>query len=102
MLHAIATAFFRPGGPYLYVRLVPASYAISAIARLIPVKSKQVPGYRPRFPAVVWYGGTTLVTLVVVACAFLLSQASGPAQRPAAALGPARPLATPLPQVRAG
>jgi mannan endo-1,4-beta-mannosidase len=102
MLQAIVTAFFRPGGPYLYVRLVTASYAISAIARLIPVKSKQVPGYRPRVPAVVWYGGTTLAALVVVACAFMLSQASGPAQRPVAALSPPRPPAAALPHVRAG
>jgi mannan endo-1,4-beta-mannosidase len=102
MLQAIVTAFFRPGGPYLYVRLVTASYAISAIARLIPVKSKQVPGYRPRVPAVVWYGATTLAALVVVACAFMLSPASGPAQRPVAALSPPAPPAAALPQVRAG
>jgi mannan endo-1,4-beta-mannosidase len=102
MLQAIVTAFFRPGGPYLYVRLVTASYAISAIARLIPVKSKQVPGYRPRVPAVVWYGATTLAALVVVACAFMLSQASGPAQRPVAALSPPAPPAAALPHVRAG
>ena len=84
------------------MRLVTASYAISAIARLIPVKSKQVPGYRPRVPAVVWYGGTTLAALVVVACAFMLSHASGPAQRPVAALSPPRPPAAALPHVRAG
>jgi Glycosyl hydrolase family 26 len=102
MLQAIAIAFFRPGGPYLYVRLVTASYAISAIARLIPVKSKQVPGYRPRVPAVIWYGATALVALVVVACAFTLSSASGPARRPVAAVSAPRPPATALPPVRAG
>jgi hypothetical protein len=48
MLHEIITAFFRPSGPYLYVRLVTAAYALSAIGRLIPVRRKQVPGYRPR------------------------------------------------------
>jgi mannan endo-1,4-beta-mannosidase len=91
MLHGIAAALLRPGGPYLYVRLVTASYAISAIARLIPVKDKQVPGYRRRVPAVVWYGGTTLAAASVVACAFVLSQASTPARSQVAALTPVRP-----------
>jgi hypothetical protein len=50
MPHEIVAAFLRPGGPYVYVRLVTAAYAISAIGRLIPVKRKQVPGYRPRLP----------------------------------------------------
>ena len=81
-----------------------ASYAISAGARLIPVKSKQVPGYRARVPAVVWYGGTTLAAIVVVACAFMLSQSSVPAQRPVAALPPPppRPPVIPPQHVRAG
>jgi hypothetical protein len=50
MPHEIVAAFLRPGGPYVYVRLVTAGYAISAIARLIPVRRKQVPGYRRRVP----------------------------------------------------
>jgi hypothetical protein len=50
MPREIVAAFLRPGGPYVYVRLVTAAYAISAIARLIPVKRKQVPGYRRRIP----------------------------------------------------
>jgi len=58
MVHEIIAAFFRPGGPYLYVRLVTAAYALSAIGRLIPVKRKQVPGYRSRAPAMVWARGT--------------------------------------------
>lgn len=78
-----------------------ASYAISALGRLMPVKSKQVPGYRPRVPAVVWYSGTTLAAIVAVACAFMLSQPSAPAQHTAAALSPPHPPATPLPQARA-
>ena len=73
MLRGIVTALLRPGGPYLYVRLVTASYAISALARLIPVRAKQVPGYRAKVPAVVWYSGTTIATLVVVLCAFAFS-----------------------------
>ena len=58
MVHGIIAAFFRPDGPYLYVRLVTAAYAASAIGRLIPVKRKQVPGYRRRIPALVWPRGT--------------------------------------------
>lgn len=49
MLHHIA-AVLRPGGPYLYLRLVTAAYAVSAIGRLVPVRRKQVPGYRRRMP----------------------------------------------------
>jgi hypothetical protein len=54
MLDTVIRAFLRPGGPYLYLRLVTAAYAVSAIGRLIPVKRKQVPGYRRRAPATVW------------------------------------------------
>jgi hypothetical protein len=53
MIREFIAAFFRPSGPYLYVRLVTAAYALSAISRLIPVKRKQVPGYRPRIPVMV-------------------------------------------------
>jgi hypothetical protein len=53
MLRHIATAFLKPGGPYLYLRLVTAAYAVSAIGRVIPVRRKQVPGYRRRLPAAV-------------------------------------------------
>ncbi len=48
MLHDIATGLLKPGGPFLYVRLVTAAYAVSAIGRLLPVRRKQVPGYRRR------------------------------------------------------
>jgi glycosyl hydrolase family 26 len=85
----------------LYVRLVTASYAISAIARLIPVRSRQEPGYRPRVPAGVWYGCTTLVALVTVVCAFLFSEVSGPGLPPAAGQPPSRHTAV-APPVRAG
>ena len=58
MLHDIAAVFLRPGGPYLYLRLVTASYAVSAIGRMVPVRRKQVPGYRRRVP-VATIGGAT-------------------------------------------
>jgi len=80
------------------VRLVTASYALSAVARLVPVRSKQVPGYRPRVPAGVWYGITALIALAVVACTFLLPRAFGPARQPDAASSPSAA----LPPVRAG
>jgi hypothetical protein len=57
MFHDLAVIFLRPGGPYVYLRLVTAAYAVSAIGRLIPVKRKQVPGYRRRRP-VTAVGGT--------------------------------------------
>lgn len=50
MFHDVVSTFFKPAGPYLYVRLVTAAYAVSAIGRLIPVQRKQVPGYRRRMP----------------------------------------------------
>jgi hypothetical protein len=58
MIHQVIAAFFRPGGPYLYVRLVTAAYALSAIGRLMPVKRKQVPGYRRRVQVMVRARGT--------------------------------------------
>ena len=47
-LHKAADAFLYPGGWYLFVRVVTASYAVSAIGRLIPVQRKQIAGYRRR------------------------------------------------------
>ena len=58
MFHDIAAIFLKPGGPYMYVRLVTAAYAISAICRVIPVRRKQVPGYRRRMLGAVWGGGS--------------------------------------------
>jgi hypothetical protein len=58
MLHAIITAFAHPGGPYLYVRLVLAASAICAVGRLIPLRRKQMPGYRCRVPAAFWLPGS--------------------------------------------
>jgi hypothetical protein len=58
MIHQVIAAFFRPGGPHLYVRLVTATYALSAIGRLMPVKRKQVPGYRRRARAMIRARGT--------------------------------------------
>jgi hypothetical protein len=46
MLHDIAAGLLKPGGPFLYVRLVTAAYAVSAIGRMVPVRRKQVPGYQ--------------------------------------------------------
>ena len=54
MLHAIMTAFIGAGGPYLYLRLVTAVSAVGAIARLIPFRRKQVPGYRCLVPGALW------------------------------------------------
>lgn len=48
LVQKAVSAFLHPGGPYLFVRIVTVSYAISAIARLVPVRRKQVPGFRRR------------------------------------------------------
>lgn len=49
----IGATVFTSGGPYVYVRLVTVAYAVSAVGRVIPVKRKQVPGYRRRLPVAV-------------------------------------------------
>jgi len=46
LIHKAADAFLHPGGWYLFVRIVTAGYAVSAIGRLIPVRRKQIAGYR--------------------------------------------------------
>ena len=53
IFHDIVATLFTSGGPYVYVRLVTAAYAVSAVGRLIPVTRKQVPGYRRRVPVTV-------------------------------------------------
>jgi hypothetical protein len=57
MLHIIAAALFGSGGPYSYLRLLTAAYAVSAVGRVIPVKRKQVPGYRRRMLTAAWIRG---------------------------------------------
>jgi mannan endo-1,4-beta-mannosidase len=47
-----------------------------------------VAGYRPRVPAVIWYGCTAVVALAVVASAFVFSRTAAPARSPVAALKP--------------
>lgn len=63
LLHRAAIAFAHPGGPYLFVRIVTALYAVSAVGRMLPVRRKQVPGFR-RNP-----GRTVAVTAASVAVA---------------------------------
>jgi len=92
MLHEMVTGFLRPDGPYLYVRLVTASYAISAVGRLLPVRVKQVPGYRRKVPAGVWYGGTLVLALVLATCVYLVPRNEQPARAPAAAAAPVHPV----------
>jgi hypothetical protein len=58
MLHQVITLFVQSGGPYLYLRLVMAASAVCAVGRLIPVKRKQVPGYRRRVLAAAWTSGS--------------------------------------------
>jgi len=84
MVREILTDFLRPDGPYLYVRLVTASYALSAVGRLLPVKIKQVPGYRRKVPATIWYGGTVVVALALATCIYGVSRNEQPARVAAA------------------
>ncbi len=69
LIRAAVSAFLHPGGPYLVVRIVTAAYAMSAIGRLIPVRCKQVAGYRPKQPRpVALTAGAVAVALVAAAC----------------------------------
>src|SRR6266567_7367136 len=69
LIRAAVSAFLHPGGPYLFVRIITAAYALSAIGRLIPVRRKQVPGYRPKKPRpVAMAAGAAAVALVAAAC----------------------------------
>lgn len=66
-IHQAVTAFLHPGGWYLFVRVVTASYAVSAIGRLIPVRRKQIAGYRrdrKRTAALSAAGAATMCALV--------------------------------------
>lgn len=87
VLHRAVAAFLRPDGPYLFIRLVTAGYVVSAIGRMIPVRHKQVPGYRPRPGRGVRQGaGILAAAAALTAGAYLLS----PGGKPAAAT-PAAP-----------
>lgn len=60
--------FFYPAGLSLFVRIITAGYAISAIGRLIPVRHKQIPHYRPRpVRATFRYGAGILAIAALVA-----------------------------------
>jgi mannan endo-1,4-beta-mannosidase len=65
---AAGAALLHPGGWYLFVRVVTAGYAISALGRLVPVRRKQVAGYRrdPAGIAALTAAGTALACLAAV------------------------------------
>src|SRR6266567_1278360 len=70
LIRAAVSAFLHPGGPYLFVRIVTAAYAVSAIGRLIPVRRKQIAGYRPKQPrSVTLAAGAVAVAPAAAACA---------------------------------
>jgi hypothetical protein len=78
-LHKAADAFLHPGGWYLFVRIVTAGYAVSAIGRLIPVRRKQIAGYRrkPGRTAVLSAGGLA-VACALVTWTYVVPQHSSP------------------------
>jgi glycosyl hydrolase family 26 len=75
-------AFLYPGDADLFVRIVTAGYALSAVGRLLPVRRKQIAGYRPnpRRTTVITAGGV-LIASGLAACAMVLPvQGHAPAQ----------------------
>src|SRR6266699_902140 len=85
LIRAAVSAFLHPGGLYLFVRILTVAYAVSAIGRLIPVRRKQVAGYRPRKPRpVALVAGTVAVALVATACTVTVGH--GPGSLPGADL----------------
>src|SRR5258708_35881543 len=95
VFHDVAAAFLHPGGPYLFIKLVTACYVVSAIGRMIPVRHKQVPGYRPRpGRAVRQSAGILAVAAPRTACAHQPLAGAHPAEAgtaPPAAAAPAAP-----------
>jgi len=90
VLSDIASAFLHPGGPYLFVKLLTATYVISAIGRLVPVRHKQVPGYQPRpRRAALEAAGITAAVVMLAGCTFLLHAGSKPASATQVAARPA-------------
>ena len=89
LLHRAASAFLHPGGPYLFVRIVTALYAASAIGRLVPVRRKQVPGFR-RTPGrtAAFTVATVAIVCAIGACTYVVP-ALLPSRHPTAA--PAHP-----------
>src|ERR1700761_6410862 len=73
IIHRALHDFFYPVNADLFVRLVTASYAVFAVARLIPVHRKQRAGYRPnpRRTAAMAAGGVFLAG-AVAACTLVL------------------------------
>jgi mannan endo-1,4-beta-mannosidase len=78
----LSHAFLEPGGPYLFVRLVLAGYAISAIGRLIPVRRKQIAEYRRRPGRTAALAASGLAVSAVVAAPYVLGSSGTPAARP--------------------
>jgi mannan endo-1,4-beta-mannosidase len=86
LLRGLSRALLDPGGPYLFVRLVLAGYAISAVGRLIPVRRKQTAEYRRRPARTAALGATALaVAAAAVAAPYVLGSPATPAPRPTAA-----------------
>jgi mannan endo-1,4-beta-mannosidase len=103
--HDIVAAFLYPGGPYLFIKLVTVGYVISAIGRMIPVRHKQVPGYRPRRGrAGRRAAGIVAAAAALTGCAYLLSAGGPAAKTPSGAhpAGRATGLAIAAPPVAAG
>ena len=83
LLRGLSRALFEPGGPYLFVRLVLAGYAISAIGRLLPVRRKQTTEYRRRPRRTVALGATGLaVAAAAVTAPYLLASSATAVVRP--------------------
>jgi mannan endo-1,4-beta-mannosidase len=82
LLRGLSRALLDPGGPYLFVRLVLAGYAISAVGRLIPVRRKQTAEYRRRPRRTAALGALAVAAAAAVAAPYVLGPSPTPAPRP--------------------
>lgn len=90
LIRTAVTAFLHPGGWYLFVRVVTASYAISAIGRLIPVRRKQIAGYRRNPKRAAALSMASLAAICALA-AWTWTDTGPPQMRNVQAVSPARP-----------
>ena len=74
MAHRISVLLFDPGGPWIFVRAVVATFAIAALVRLVPIRRSVYYGRRAARKSIMITAAVVVVVIVVAECVYALTR----------------------------
>lgn len=73
MAHRISALLLDPGGPWIFVRVVVAAFAIASLVRLVPIRRSVYYGHRAARKSIVISAAVVVAMIVVAECVYALA-----------------------------